>query len=80
MTTDWGTGCPRGIGTDTQSTSAAEHRVKIHVQAGDTDNPSPASTTTPTGHQFTGDHTGTHPVRASSSAYERALAALVDLR
>ncbi|HET6653523.1 MAG TPA: DUF222 domain-containing protein [Nocardioides sp.] len=61
-----------------------EHRVKTHGKGWRHRQPEPGihHWRTPTGHQFTVDHTGTHPTRASTgsttgSAYERAFADLV---
>ncbi|HET6653764.1 MAG TPA: DUF222 domain-containing protein, partial [Nocardioides sp.] len=58
-----------------------EHRVKTHGKGWRHRQPEPGvhHWRTPTGHQFTVDHTGTHPARVSTadSAYERAFAGLL---
>ncbi|HEX7276859.1 MAG TPA: hypothetical protein VF244_05745, partial [Acidimicrobiales bacterium] len=60
-----------------------EHRVKTHGMGWRHRQPEPGihHWRTPTGHEFTVDHTGTHPVKASTrrteSAYERAFAQLL---
>ncbi len=65
-----------------------EHRIKTHGNGWRHRQPEPGvhHWRTPTGYQFTVDHTGTHPVSTGSttgeastseSAYERAFASLV---
>jgi hypothetical protein len=61
-----------------------EHRVKTHARGWRHRQTEPGvhHWRTPTGHHFTVDHTGTHPVAAGTTAeytspYERALAGLI---
>jgi hypothetical protein len=59
-----------------------EHRVKTHAKGWRHRQPEPGvhHWRTPTGHEFTVDHTGTHPVRqpdARESPYERAFAEIL---